>query len=77
MEYEVFIGGETVGLCVPSNDEFVIKQWSSWLAREEITKYLNAVCLFFYNNPYQELCGVPFTAIRKSRRTLDSKRRSM
>ncbi len=47
MEYEVFIGGETVGLCVPSNDEFVIKQWSSWLAREEITKYLNAVCLFF------------------------------
>lgn len=41
MNYEVFIKGETVDLCVPEDDEEVIKNWASWFNNEEITRYLS------------------------------------
>ena len=30
MNFEIFIEGETVDLCVPEDDEEVIRKWASW-----------------------------------------------
>ena len=39
-DYDIFIKGETVDLCVPSDDEWVLDQWYRWFNKEEITAYL-------------------------------------
>jgi [ribosomal protein S5]-alanine N-acetyltransferase len=41
MNFEVFIEGETVDLCVPEDDEEVIRKWASWFNNSEITRYLS------------------------------------
>lgn len=39
-DYDVFIEGETIDLCVPSDDEWVLDQWFRWFNKDEITTYL-------------------------------------
>jgi RimJ/RimL family protein N-acetyltransferase len=39
-DYDVFIKGETIDLCVPSDDKWVLDQWFRWFNRDEITTYL-------------------------------------
>jgi len=39
-DYDVFIEGETIDLCVPSDDDWVLDQWFRWFNRDEITTYL-------------------------------------
>jgi|APSaa5957512535_1039671.scaffolds.fasta_scaffold14410_3 RimJ/RimL family protein N-acetyltransferase len=41
MKYDIFIEGETVDLCIPVDDEDVVRQWSSWFNKSEITRYLS------------------------------------
>jgi len=41
MKHDIFIEGETVDLCVPTNNEDVIKRWSRWFNNHEITRYLS------------------------------------
>jgi|LWDU01.1.fsa_nt_gi hypothetical protein len=38
---DIFIEGETIDLCVPSCDEYVLDQWYRWFNRSEVTKYLD------------------------------------
>lgn len=38
--FDVFLSGETVDLCVPSNDVWTLDQWYRWFNKSEITKYL-------------------------------------
>jgi hypothetical protein len=38
---DVFLEGETIDLCVPLCDEFILDQWYRWFNRIEITKYLD------------------------------------
>ena len=38
---DVFIEGETIDLCAPSDDELILDQWFRWFNKSEITKYLN------------------------------------
>ena len=35
-----FIEGETVDLCVPEDDEEVIRKWASWFNNSEIFTYV-------------------------------------
>jgi len=37
---DVFIKGETIDLCVPSCDDYVLDQWYRWFNKGEVTKYL-------------------------------------
>ena len=39
-DYDIFIKGETIDLCVPSDDKWVLDQWYRWFNRDEITAYL-------------------------------------
>jgi hypothetical protein len=39
-DYDIFIKGETIDLCVPSDDKWVLDQWYRWFNRDEITTYL-------------------------------------
>jgi len=39
-DYDVFIKGETIDLCVPSDDKWLLDQWFRWFNRDEITTYL-------------------------------------
>ena len=39
-DYDIFIKGETVDLCVPSDDKWVLDQWFRWFNRDEVTAYL-------------------------------------
>ncbi len=38
--FDVFLSGETVDLCVPSDDVWTLDQWYRWFNKTEITKYL-------------------------------------
>lgn len=38
--FDVFLSGETVDLCVPSDDVWTLDQWYRWFNKPEITKYL-------------------------------------
>lgn len=38
--FDVFLSGETVDLCAPSEDTWVLDQWYRWFNKAEITKYL-------------------------------------
>jgi len=38
---DVFIEGETIDLCTPSCDEYILNQWYRWFNRSDITKYLD------------------------------------
>jgi RimJ/RimL family protein N-acetyltransferase len=38
--FDVFLPGETIDLCVPSDQPWVLDQWYRWFNRPEITKYL-------------------------------------
>ncbi|RJR40148.1 MAG: N-acetyltransferase [Desulfobacteraceae bacterium] len=38
--FDVFLRGETVDLCAPSDDDWVIEQWYRWFNKPDITKYL-------------------------------------
>ena len=38
--FDVFLTGETVDLCAPSDDTWVLDQWYRWFNKAEITKYL-------------------------------------
>ena len=40
-DYDIFIKGETVDLCVPSDDKWIIDKWFRWFNREEVTAYLS------------------------------------
>ena len=40
-DYDIFIPGETIDLCVPSDDKWVLNQWFRWFNRQEITTYLS------------------------------------
>ena len=37
---DVLIEGETIDLCIPSCDEYILDQWYRWFNKSEITKYL-------------------------------------
>ncbi len=37
---DVFIKGETIDLCAPSCDEYILNQWFRWFNNSDITKYL-------------------------------------
>jgi hypothetical protein len=38
---DVFIEGETIDLCAPSCDEYILNQWFRWFNNSDITKYLD------------------------------------
>lgn len=38
--FDVFLSGETVDLCAPSDDAWALDQWYKWFNKPEITKYL-------------------------------------
>jgi len=38
--FDVFLGGETVDLCAPSDDDWVLDQWYHWFNKADITEYL-------------------------------------
>lgn len=38
--HDVFIKGEVVDLCVPSNTQGVLEQWYRWFNDQEVTRYL-------------------------------------
>ena len=38
--FDIFIEGEVVDLCVPSEDPWVLEQWYKWFNNQETTKYL-------------------------------------
>ena len=40
-DFDVFIEGETIDLCVPVKKEWVIDQWYKWFNDEKVTKYLD------------------------------------
>ena len=40
-KFDIFIEGEIVDLCVPSNESWVIDQWYRWFNDEKITAYLD------------------------------------
>jgi RimJ/RimL family protein N-acetyltransferase len=39
-KYDVFISGETIDLCVPSDDEWTLSQWFRWFNNDKITTHL-------------------------------------
>jgi RimJ/RimL family protein N-acetyltransferase len=39
-EWDTFIEGEVIDLCVPSSDPWVIRQWYRWFNDPAVTKYL-------------------------------------
>ena len=39
-DYDVFIAGETIDLCAPTDEEKVLNQWYKWFNQEDTTKYL-------------------------------------
>ena len=38
--FDVFLAGETVDLCAPSDDDWVLDQWYRWFNNADVTKYL-------------------------------------
>ena len=38
--FDIFLPGETVDLCAPSDDDWVLDQWYRWFNKGDITKYL-------------------------------------
>lgn len=38
--FDIFLAGETVDLCAPSDDDWVLDQWYRWFNKADITKYL-------------------------------------
>ena len=38
--FDVFLAGETVDLCAPSGNDWVLDQWYRWFNKADITKYL-------------------------------------
>jgi len=40
VEYDIFIEGETIDLCAPTDDEWVLNQWYKWFNQDDTTKYL-------------------------------------
>ena len=40
IKFDVFLKGETIDLCVPSKDAWVIEQWYIWFNDQKVTRYL-------------------------------------
>lgn len=39
--FDIFIEGEVIDLCVPSDEQWVLEQWYRWFNDQETTKYLD------------------------------------
>jgi RimJ/RimL family protein N-acetyltransferase len=40
-EFDIFLSGETIDLCVPSDENWVLEQWYRWFNNAETTRYLS------------------------------------